>query len=239
RRRDLNSDTQITMAEFAEQWTEEKVAEFGKYDLNGDGIITPDECVGASSLPKGTYRNHRLQIISAGATVYSEITVTDEEPIGDLDVQISITHTYDSRLDAFLIGPYGDRVELFTAVGRDDDHFHNTVFDDEARRPITEGRPPFAGSYRPEATAKRQPSLRQFYGKPIDGTWTLMIQAGRSDRPGALHGWSLIATPAGDEGSEEPNRPEPDRSERDRSQRDRPERDRSEGNRPLFRRPRR
>jgi hypothetical protein len=31
------------MAEFATVWTEATVAEFTKYDLNNDGVITPDE----------------------------------------------------------------------------------------------------------------------------------------------------------------------------------------------------
>ncbi len=242
RQRDADADAQVTMAEFAQQWSEDKVTQFEKYDLNSDGIITPEECVGASSLPEGTYRNHQLKIIPAGRTVYSEIVVPDGEPVSNLDVQISITHTYDAHLDAFLIAPFGQRIELFTAVGRDDDHFDNTLFDDEAQRSIAQAKPPFKGAYRPEAVDKRQPSLKQFYGKQIGGTWTLMIQAGRSDRPGALHGWALITTPA--QNSQESERPEPDhaqpdRAQRDRSQRGRPERDRSEGSRPLFRRSRR
>ena len=196
RQRDANADTQITMAEFSHEWTEERVAEFEKYDLNQDGIITPEECLGASALPQGTYQNRQLYVIPAGQIVRCEILVPDGEPIADLDVQISITHTNDASLDAFLIGPYGERVELFTGVGGEDDHFDNTVFDDEAQTPITNGKPPFRGRYRPEAAARREPSLKQFYGKPIAGTWTLMIRAQRSDRPGALHGWSLIATSA-------------------------------------------
>lgn len=237
RRRDANADAQITMAEFSQQWSEDKVTQFEKYDLNSDGIITPEECLDASSLPEGTYRNHQLKIIPAGRTVYSEIVVPDGEPVANLDVQISITHTYDAHLDAFLIAPFGQRIELFTAVGRDDDHFDNTVFDDEAPRPITQAKPPFKGAYRPEAVDKKQPSLKQFYGKQIGGTWTLMIRAGRSDRPGALHGWSLITTTA--QNSPESDHPEPDRPQRDRSERGRPDRDRSGGDRPLFRRSRR
>jgi Ca2+-binding EF-hand superfamily protein/subtilisin-like proprotein convertase family protein len=208
RRRDANADGQVTMAEFAQQWDEQTVAEFKKYDRNSDGIITAEEWLTGNGLPQGNYYNHELKIIPAGRTVSSEIVVAQDEPVADLDVQISITHTYDSHLDGLLIGPYGERVELFTGVGGSDDHFENTIFDDEARTSITQGKPPFKGSYRPEAADKKQPSLRQFYGKPIAGTWTLMIRAERSDRPGALHGWSLITTPADQS-------PRPDRPERD------------------------
>jgi len=194
---DLDGDGQVAMAEFADEWTDEKAEEFARYDRNDDGVIVPDECV-AANLPEGTYVNHQLQIIPAGTTIYSQIVVPDDDdrPISNLDVQVSITHTRDEQLDAFLTAPTGERVELFTGVGGNDDHFSNTILDDEARWPIVRGRPPFAGRYIPEAAVKREPSLSQFYGENITGTWTLVIRADRSDRPGALHGWSLITEPA-------------------------------------------
>jgi Ca2+-binding EF-hand superfamily protein len=44
-RNDADADGQISMAEFAISWTEEKLAEFAAYDRNGDGLITPRECL--------------------------------------------------------------------------------------------------------------------------------------------------------------------------------------------------
>lgn len=197
---DADGDGQVVMAEFADEWTEDKADEFAQYDRNNDGVIVPEECISATNLPEGTYLNHQLQIIPAGATIYSQIVVPegDDRPVSNLDVQISITHTRVEFLDAFLIPPEGEQVELFTGVGGQDDHFSNTILDDEANWPIVRARPPFAGRYLPEAAVKGQPSLKQFYGRKISGTWTLMIRAQRSDRPGALHGWSLIAEYEGD-----------------------------------------
>jgi Ca2+-binding EF-hand superfamily protein len=43
--KDANTDGQVSMAEFTSSWTEAKLAEFMRYDLNGDGIITPAECL--------------------------------------------------------------------------------------------------------------------------------------------------------------------------------------------------
>ncbi len=40
---DVNSEGQVTMAQYATDWTPQKVQEFNRYDLNGDGIITADE----------------------------------------------------------------------------------------------------------------------------------------------------------------------------------------------------
>lgn len=47
RDRDKDRDGQVLMAEFADRWTEETYREFAKYDRNGDGIITPQECLKA------------------------------------------------------------------------------------------------------------------------------------------------------------------------------------------------
>jgi len=43
--KDVDGDGQITMAEFTTNWTPDKVAEFARYDLNHDGIITSAECL--------------------------------------------------------------------------------------------------------------------------------------------------------------------------------------------------
>jgi hypothetical protein len=37
----------VSMAEFAEEWTPEKVAELERLDLNHDGVITAAECLKA------------------------------------------------------------------------------------------------------------------------------------------------------------------------------------------------
>jgi Ca2+-binding EF-hand superfamily protein len=43
--KDADADGQVSMAEFATEWTDAKVAEFRRYDLNGDGVITAAECL--------------------------------------------------------------------------------------------------------------------------------------------------------------------------------------------------
>ena len=63
---------------------------------------------------------------------------------------------------------------MFTEVGADD-HFEDH-FDDQARNPITKGRPPFQGSYIPKGALKRQPNLGSFNGKSVKGVWQLVIE---------------------------------------------------------------
>ena len=45
--KDANGDGQISMSEYSSTWTDEAAAEFAKYDLNNDGVITAAECVKA------------------------------------------------------------------------------------------------------------------------------------------------------------------------------------------------
>jgi Ca2+-binding EF-hand superfamily protein len=46
---DADSDGQVRMSEFASQWSTATVAEFLRFDLNGDGLITPEECLQAKT----------------------------------------------------------------------------------------------------------------------------------------------------------------------------------------------
>ena len=45
--KDVDGDQQISMAEYSKSWTELMVTEFQSFDLNGDGFVTPEECLAA------------------------------------------------------------------------------------------------------------------------------------------------------------------------------------------------
>ncbi len=195
---DANRDQQVAMTEFTEEWSDEKLAEFTSLDINGDGLLTTQEVLRANAMVGGTYSNTDAEVLAPRKTIISEIDVPDDFLIGDLNVQLSITHTHTSHLDAFLTGPDGQRIELFTEVGAHDDHFEDTIFDDQSRYPIVKARPPFKGTFMPEGLVKRQPGLGHFNGKSIKGVWQLVIRGTRSDRFGMLHRWSLMVTPQGD-----------------------------------------
>ncbi|PQO41878.1 proprotein convertase P-domain-containing protein [Blastopirellula marina] len=202
--RDANGDQQVLMSEFTDQWDEAALSQFASYDHNQDGMITIDEVLSLDTVAGGAYSNKQAEVLLPRTTIVSEIEVAEDYLIGDLNVQLSITHTYVEQLDGYLIGPDGQRIELFTGVGGSDDHFDKTIFDDDSGERITRSRPPFRGSFQPEALEKRQPGLNYFRGKNLKGTWQLMIRASRSERSGVLHGWSLIVKPS-QEAIDDPN----------------------------------
>ena len=236
---DTNRDGQVEMAEFASEWTEQKLQEFASLDTNGDALLTEQEVIQSKSIVGGSYSNHDAEVLPPRKTIISEIEIGEDFVIGDLNVQISITHSHTSYLDAYLTGPDGQRIELFTEIGGSGDNFDETLFDDQSQSPVAKARTPYKGTFRPESVDKRQPALSHFNGKNINGVWQLVVRGTRSDRFGMLHGWSLhvvpldamagspAAAPAQD-GPQPGSRPDYSRSDSRRSESGRSESGRSE-----------
>lgn len=192
---DANQDKQIELTEYAKEINEETVNQFLAMDANGDGFLTTMEVLSSKSMMGGVFASEDAELLPPKKTIVSEIEISEDFVIQDLNVQLNITHTSTGMLDAFLTGPDETRIELFTAVGGGDDHFQKTTFDDQSRYNIVKARPPFEGNFQPEGLIKRQPGLSAFNGKSIKGTWQLSIVGTRSERFGMLHHWSIIATP--------------------------------------------
>ncbi len=193
--RDLDRDGQVAMHEFTDEWTVELREEFLAIDTNGDGLLTPREATASTALVGGQYLSKEAMVLPPGRTMISEIEIQDDFLIRDVNLHLSITHSYTSQLDAYLTGPDGLRIELFAEIGGSGDHFERTVFDDEASFPITKAQAPFTGSFLPGGRLKKQPGLSAFTGKSVKGVWQLVIRGTRSERFGMLHTWGLDIKP--------------------------------------------
>lgn len=192
---DADRDGQVEMAEYSIEWPETKVLEFVSLDLNGDGLLTPSEVVRSKSAVGGSYRNEEADVLPPRKSVISEIEVTEDFVVGDLNIELSITHTHTDNLDIYITGPDGQRVELAAGVGGSGDNFDQTVFDDQSRYVISKSRAPFKGTFMPSSVAKKQPGLSHFNGKSVKGVWQLVVRGTRSERFGMLHGWGLAVKP--------------------------------------------
>ncbi|MEM9645678.1 MAG: proprotein convertase P-domain-containing protein, partial [Planctomycetota bacterium] len=195
---DEDRDKQVSMQEFASDLTAGRLQEFLLLDANDDGLLTQAEVANSKAMMGGEFSNETAEPLPPKKTIVSEIQIAEDFTIGDLNVQLSITHSDVSHLDIYLTGPDGQRVELCTEVGGAGDHFNETIFDDQAGLPIVKARPPFEGTFQPEAKIKRQPSLDQFNEKNASGVWQLVVRGTRSDRFGMLHHWSLLIRPKDD-----------------------------------------
>jgi len=90
--------------------------------------------------------------------------------VQDINVRISIEHTYVSDLDVWLVSPLEEMtVTLFTDVGGSGQNFQDTLLDDQATTPIGSGTAPFIGSYIP------QEPLAAFNGLNPNGIWQLIV----------------------------------------------------------------
>jgi hypothetical protein len=88
----------------------------------------------------------------------------------------------------YLVGPDGTTVDLVANRGGSANNFTNTWLDDEATRPVRNGKAPFSGSYRPESP------LSALDGTNARGVWTLYVYDGFGADTGTLNSWSLALT---------------------------------------------
>ncbi|MEM7453835.1 MAG: proprotein convertase P-domain-containing protein [Planctomycetota bacterium] len=164
---------------------QELTVEYVDLDDGFGNTQTTTDTATISNIREYVYGGGPVQF-SDNTTVIAEIDITDFGRVGDIDVGIDVTHTWDADLDFFLVGPDGTRVELFTDVGGSDDNFIGTILDDEATTSIADGTAPFTGSFRPEG------SLASLDGTDIFGTWTLEMTDDAGGDTGTLDAWSLF-----------------------------------------------
>lgn len=163
-------------------------------DQNGNG--TPGEAADAFNAVgqlvftgSRTYTASNLNLaIRDFTTTTSTITVLDNMSISDLNVRITLSHTYVSDLSITLTSPTGQTITLFSRHGGSGDNLSNTGFNDEASISIASGRAPFTGDFRPVQ------SLTAFDGRNAQGTWTLRVRDNATRDIGTLQSWSLVVT---------------------------------------------
>lgn len=164
-----------------------RIAVDGYNDGSGN-VARGDIFLNLDSYPlTGTIYNFETLPIPDASTVTSNQLVTGlPGTIADVDIQLSITHSFDADLDVYLISPVGTRVELFTDVGGDGDDFSYTTLDDEGTTSITSGAAPFSFStFQPEGL------LSSFDNQNPNGIWSLEITDDFGGDIGSLTQWNL------------------------------------------------
>jgi subtilisin-like proprotein convertase family protein len=166
------------------------------YSLNGGGQWQPAVAASGTlttNLSTATYNiktggNNTLISIPDLKTITSTSNLASTGFIADIDVTLSLTHTWDSNLVITLTAPFSQSVLLVNRRGGGGDNFTKTTFDDEAPTAIGSGSPPFTGHYRPEQ------ALSRFDNYPAGGDWTLTISDIASTQSGTLASWGITVT---------------------------------------------
>jgi subtilisin-like proprotein convertase family protein len=117
---------------------------------------------------------------------YDTINVTQNGNVMDVNVNLTLYHTYDSDVNIYLKGPNGTQIELSTGNGGSGDNYINTTFDDEASTPIQSGSAPFTGSYKPEQL------LSTYDGIPASGPWVLRVYDNYNTDQGTLITYCIL-----------------------------------------------
>lgn len=110
--------------------------------------------------------------------ITSTINVTDQFCVGDVDVEVDITHTFQGDLIVELVSPDGTVVRLHNRTGGTIDNIQVT-YDDEGFPPSGPGQ------------------LSDFDGAPALGLWTLRVQDHAGIDLGSLNSWKLKIAAAG------------------------------------------
>lgn len=133
--------------------------------------------------------NEQPVIIDPGPpnTIQSNIVVTGlgEAAVESLEVHVDIDHTWTGDLLIKLHSPDGTEVILADREGGFHDDFRNTIFRADAQTSITDGQPPFRGTFRPEG------DLLAFRGKAAQGSWTIEVTDKAQQDGGALNRWAI------------------------------------------------
>ena len=130
-------------------------------------------------------------VIGDGQTRTFTLDVPELGRVSDVNVKLDLSHPQAGDLEAVLMGPAGNRVELFSALAGTSGDLSGTSFDDEAPRSINSSTAPFEGRFQPTG------NLSDFRDTNAMGTWTLDItDVAANGVSGALLGWSLEIDPA-------------------------------------------
>ncbi len=162
---DAAGDGQISMKEYASEWTDAKLAEFRSLDFNGDGIISaaesrsPPRPVGSLS-----FDSREWAFLNSGRQVVSTIYVREDIKIKDLDIRVAITKQNEDRMRIYLTGPDGSTHALFEGgwtPWAGGPVFDNILIDDEAPKiASTLSFPPFPRrlptNAKPTSSSKRR-----------------------------------------------------------------------------------
>jgi subtilisin-like proprotein convertase family protein len=115
------------------------------------------------------------------------LTITGGHTIGDINVNIAITHTYVQDMTISLVGPasIGSPVIILLEEPCGDNQNINCTMDDNGVEPSCSGVPAISGSIAPVNPLSALNSL------PADGIWTLRVNDGYNVDGGAITNFSI------------------------------------------------
>jgi subtilisin-like proprotein convertase family protein len=107
---------------------------------------------------------------SQSGITFADVYMANDSIISDVNIEVSIQHTYLSDMILSLLAPDGTEVILARNIGGASSNFVNTVFDQEATSLTEDSSAPFTGSFLPTE------DLSVFNGQSSLGIWRLKVE---------------------------------------------------------------
>ncbi len=154
------------------------IVTFDNLDGVGEGDTTRNVTL---DVGRFTYTAYDVPIpITDNTEITSHIEVGDAYCIGDIDIELDVTHTFIGDLIIDLESPTGVVVRLHDRSGGSADDIHVTYDDDGGTLPDGPG------------------ELGDFVGEIVTGTWTLRLSDNAGADQGSLDAWTLKIASTGD-----------------------------------------
>jgi subtilisin-like proprotein convertase family protein len=155
------------------------------YTTNADASM-PDWTCMVDSYYKNYTSNGSVAIPDdAPGGITSDIAISDNLTINDVNVKVNITHPRVSDLTLFLIGPDNTTVVLSDQTGVSGADYTGTIFNDQAAGTIDSGTAPYTGFFKPDQV------LSALNGKSTAGTWRLKAVDGVTGETGTINSWTI------------------------------------------------
>jgi subtilisin-like proprotein convertase family protein len=111
--------------------------------------------------------------------------IQNNKLVNKIKINLNINHPNDGDVLIQLKGPNGT-INLSQNNGNGGANYINTTFDDSALTSITQGIPPFTGSFKPQSP------LSYFNNQPASANWVLRIFDTRAGNTGTLASWCIL-----------------------------------------------
>jgi subtilisin-like proprotein convertase family protein len=158
----------------------------------GDGTFTSESIFSTGKIECFTKEDTTLTPIILELTTSTTINITEDIPLSDINVTVSIAHPFIGDVVIELVSPSGTKVTLIAGQCGDNDNMEAT-FDDLGEAMITCVPTTDLVTFSPaiEGTFKPKEPLSAFNGESSVGTWTLNLTDTGLGDDGALTSWTI------------------------------------------------
>jgi hypothetical protein len=158
------------------------------YPPGGSGTNPPAELYSYEIFRNYSQCSNTLpkQIID-NQSVYDTISINTPGYIFNPKISLTLNHQNDGDVIIQLLKYGFGNLTLSSRNGQSGQNYINTIFDDSASVPITQGSPPFTGSFKPQSP------LRTYNNSPINGNWVLRVTDLAAGNQGTIISWCVIS----------------------------------------------